>query len=82
MNCPKGSVHWPGGIKRSAVRAYRLWRDDPYHPGFHFRRVDATRPLYSLRIGIGWRALGLREGDRITWVWIGSHADYDRILSG
>jgi hypothetical protein len=25
--------------------------------------------------------LGYREGDEITWVWIGSHADYDHLLT-
>ncbi len=25
-------------------------------------------------------ALGLLEADTITWFWIGSHADYERLL--
>jgi hypothetical protein len=33
-----------------------------------------------IRVGIGWRALGLKEDDRIAWFWIGSHADYVRLL--
>jgi hypothetical protein len=24
--------------------------------------------------------LGLVEGDEITWFWIGSHAEYDRLI--
>jgi hypothetical protein len=28
-----------------------------------------------------YRALGVKEGDEIIWFWIGSHADYDRLLS-
>jgi len=37
-------------------------------------------PLYSVRIGRGWRALGLLEEETVTWFWIGSHADYDRLI--
>ncbi len=38
-------------------------------------------PIYSVRIGLDYRALGVREGDDIVWFWIGSHADYDRLVS-
>ncbi len=55
-------------------------REDPSHPGLQFKRVHATEPLYSVRIGLGWRALGLREGDTIYWFWIGSHAQYDKLV--
>jgi hypothetical protein len=70
----------PEPIKAQAGKAYRLWRDNPSHPGLHFKRVHNSEPIYSARIGIGWRVLGLLEGDTITWFWIGSHADYDRML--
>jgi hypothetical protein len=33
-----------------------------------------------VRVGIGWRALGVREQDAMVWFWIGSHAEYDQIL--
>jgi hypothetical protein len=36
--------------------------------------------VYSVRVGIGWRALGLLEGDTVIWFWVGSHAEYDSIL--
>jgi hypothetical protein len=32
-------------------------------------------------VGLGWRAVGVRDGDTMVWFWIGSHADYDRLLS-
>ncbi|HEX8675403.1 MAG TPA: hypothetical protein VF710_26140 [Longimicrobium sp.] len=38
-------------------------------------------PIYSARVGRHYRALGERQvDDTIVWFWIGSHADYDRIL--
>ncbi len=33
-----------------------------------------------MKVGIGWRVLGTVEGDCITWFWIGSHNDYDKLL--
>jgi hypothetical protein len=29
---------------------------------------------------LAYRALGLLEDDEITWFWIGTHAQYDRLL--
>ena len=71
----------PDAVKGQARRNYRLWKSNPYHPSLHFKRVHLTQPIYSVRIGIGWRVLGLLEGDTITWFWIGSHADYDKVLA-
>jgi len=34
--------------------------------------------VWSVRITLGYRALGIVDGDIITWFWIGSHQDYER----
>jgi hypothetical protein len=70
----------PARIKKLASKNYRLWRRDPKHPGIDFKRVGKKSPIYSVRVGIGWRALGLLDDDTVVWFWIGSHAEYDRIL--
>jgi hypothetical protein len=70
----------PDAVKDQARKNYRLWRANPYHPSLHFKRVHRSEPLYSVRIGLGWRALGLLEDDSMTWLWIGSHAEYDRLI--
>jgi len=71
----------PGPVRQQASRAYALWRADPRHPGLQFKRVSQRQPVYSARVGLGHRALGLWEGDTITWFWIGSHAEYDALLA-
>lgn len=72
----------PADIRLQAYAAYGLFKRDPYHPSLQFKRVSQRKPLYSVRIGISYRALGRREdNDVIVWVWIGSHADYDKLLS-
>jgi hypothetical protein len=70
----------PQRIKQQARKAYRTWSADQKHPGIDFKRVGLKSPVYSVRIGIGWRALGLKRNSTILWFWIGSHAEYDRLI--
>lgn len=72
---------FPAPARRQALDAYRLFRRDPYHPSLHFKRVGPADPtLYSARVGLRYRALGERDGDLVVWFWIGTHAEYDRLL--
>jgi hypothetical protein len=50
-------------------------------PGLRFKQVHPTEPIYSVRISRNYRALGVREDDAMIWFWIGSHADYDDLIS-
>jgi hypothetical protein len=70
----------PESVRRQARDAFRLFSENPAHPGLRFRQVHPTRPIYSARININYRALGIREGETIIWFWIGSHDDYERLL--
>jgi hypothetical protein len=63
-----------------AREVYRLWQANPSHNSLHFKRVSRKYPIYSVRVGLNYRALGLRDGDTITWYWIGTHGEYDRSL--
>jgi hypothetical protein len=73
-------VRLPNDVKKKAKKNYQLWKSDVHHPGLQFKRIHSTEPLYSVRIGMDWRAVGLVENDSITRIWIGSHADYDQLL--
>jgi hypothetical protein len=72
--------HLPAAIQEQAARAYALWRSDPHHSSLQFKRVSPNQPVYSVRIGIGYRALGLKRDEQVYWFWIGSHAEYDDLL--
>jgi hypothetical protein len=71
----------PDDVKSLARKNYKLWLANPGHPGLQFKRIGNREPVYSVRVGIGWRALGLLEGDTATWFWIGSHAEYDKLIT-
>ena len=70
----------PDHVKRSAQRCYLQWQANPKHPGLHFKQVGKNHRVYSVRIGIGWRAMGVVQNDSIIWFWVGSHAEYNHIL--
>jgi len=70
----------PQDVRRQAKEAYAQFEKDPYYPSLHFKRIHSTRPIFSARISVAYRAVGIVAGDEITWFWIGSHADYDNIL--
>jgi mRNA-degrading endonuclease RelE of RelBE toxin-antitoxin system len=70
----------PESVQEQATKAYALWRLDPYHNSLQFKRVSQRQPIYSARIGLNYRVLGLLEEDHIYWFWIGTHAEYDELL--
>ena len=70
----------PVSVQEQAAKAYALWRSDPYHNSFQFKRVSQCQPIFSARVSLDYRVLGLLEDDHIYWFWIGAHAEYDDLL--
>jgi hypothetical protein len=71
----------PGDVQRLAIKDYQLWRRDRHHPSLQFRRLQGGADRFSVRVGDHYRALGTLTADTITWVWIGTHGEYDRLVS-
>ena len=69
----------PKDIQDLAREKFNRWLDDPFHPALHFKELHTG--LWSVRVNVQYRALGLRDNDLIVWFWIGSHAEYDRLIS-
>ncbi len=70
----------PALVQEQAAKAYALWKEDPYHPSLQFKRVSQKQPIYSARVSLNYRVLGLFESDHIYWYWIGAHDEYDELL--
>lgn len=68
----------PDEIRKLADEKYTLLQADPRHPSLHFKRIGS---VWSVRAGQHYRALGHDVADGIQWFWIGSHAEYDKLIS-
>lgn len=68
----------PESAKKAARKAFFLWRENPFHPSLHFKCVNAEEQVWSVRVTLGYRSLGILEGDTVTWFWIGGHEEYER----
>jgi hypothetical protein len=67
----------PQSIQELADAHFALLKENPFHPSLHFKKTGKYR---SVRIGMHYRALAVEMPEGLLWFWIGSHADYDRIL--
>jgi hypothetical protein len=70
----------PEDVQKLADRNFELLKTDPFHPSLHLKRVGRSRQLWSVRVGMRYRALALEKPDGIVCFWIGTHAEYDRLL--
>ena len=67
----------PADVRELADKNYALLKSDPRHPSLHFKRIGE---LWSVRVGDHYRALGTDVKEGSYWVWIGTHAEYDKLV--
>ena len=67
-------------VREQAKAAYLMFQQNPAHPGLQFKKVHDKLPVYSARINLDYRTVGVLNSDEIVWFWIGSHAEYDKVL--
>ena len=70
----------PSDVQELADKSFEQLKVNTYHPSLHFKKITrGGRPLWSARVE---GSLGReREAGVIAWFWIGSHAEYDRLIS-
>lgn len=71
----------PVKVQQLADKNYELLKADPFHASLHFKKVGKRRQLWSVRVGDHYRALGLDKPEGVIWFWIGTHAEYDKMLA-
>ena len=67
----------PREVRELADKSFALLKSDSRHPSLHFKRIDK---FWSVRVGAHYRALGLEMEGGVYWIWIGTHADYDKLI--
>lgn len=68
----------PKSAQLVADKNYKLLKENPSHPSLYYKKVKEFR---SVRVGIHHRALGVENGGDTIWFWIGTHAEYDKLIS-
>ncbi len=67
----------PNYVQHVADQNYKTLKSNSKHPSLHFKKIGR---YWSVRVGIRYRALAVEMEDGLLWFWIGSHADYDKLV--
>lgn len=67
----------PEEIRNLADKNFELLKADSKHPSLHFKKLGED---WSVRVGMDYRALAIEDEEGFIWYWIGTHAEYDRIV--
>lgn len=68
----------PPDVRVLADKNFELLKDNPSHPSLQFKKVGK---IWSVRVGAHYRALATPIENDFLWIWIGTHAEYDKLLS-
>jgi hypothetical protein len=44
------------------------------------KKILLGKKYWSVRAGLDYRAVGVEVDDGISWFWIGTHAEYDKLI--
>lgn len=64
-------------VQGLADKSFSLLKADSRHPSLHFKKVGR---FWSARVGLHYRAVAVEAPDGMLWFWIGTHAEYDKIV--
>jgi hypothetical protein len=67
----------PLKVQKVAKSNFYLLNENPQHPSLHFKKIGK---FWSIRIGLNYRALAIKDKSDYIWVWIGNHDQYLRIV--
>ena len=60
-----------------ADTSFDLLKENSRYPSLHLKKVNQ---LWSVRVGRKHRALAVQEDGDLIWFWIGTHAEYDKLI--
>ena len=69
----------PKSVQKLADKNFELLKQDPGHPSLALKKIGRLR---SARVGIHYRALAVESDQDLIWFWIGTHAEYDKLIKG
>ena len=67
----------PAEVQSLADKSFALLKLDSRHPSLRLKKVG---DYYSVRVGLFYRAVGVEAKGGVSWFWIGTHAEYDKLV--
>ena len=67
----------PQDIRTLAKKNFQLLKENPKHPSLQFKKLGA---VWSVRVGLSYRALAIAHEGIFYWHWLGTHAEYDKLI--
>lgn len=67
-------------IKTHIKRTYKLWIKNPQHPSLRFKRIHSTESIWSVRVGLNYRVVGIKHDNKMLWFFVGAHAEYEALI--
>ena len=65
-------------IKKLADKNFQLLKKDFSHSSLQFKKVGK---VWSARVGLNYSAVATQIECGFLWIWIGTHAEYDKLLA-
>ena len=85
-NVVRESSYWetfdalPADIRELAEANFHLWQKSRNHPKLRFKQVMDEPRVFSFRVGLRHRTLGVETPNgRIAWFWVGSIDDFRKM---
>jgi mRNA-degrading endonuclease RelE of RelBE toxin-antitoxin system len=70
----------PLDVRLRVKKAYRQWVANPFHPSLHYKKIHAILPIWSVRVSLNYRVVGVAHDEKMLWYFVGTHAEYDRLI--
>jgi hypothetical protein len=64
-------------VRALADKNFTLLRQESQHPSLRLKKIDS---IWSVRVGLHYRALARDRAEGLVWFWIGHHNEYERLL--
>jgi hypothetical protein len=64
-------------VQQLARKNFQLLKDNPRHPSLQFKKLGNH---WSARVGHHYRAIAVEDDSGYVWVWIGTYAEYDKLI--
>jgi len=72
----------PPQIRELAEKNYQLWKENPMKPGLRFKKIHVELPIFSFRVGMQHRTVGVETDDgKLVWFWIGSFELFEKYIN-